>query len=81
MKRNDLLSLPDALVLFSGGKDSFLTTLNLLHEGYRVTLLTCDNGSEMCIRNVEHSVIRLKKNGVIALALLVFVLLLQRFVF
>lgn len=61
MKRNDLLSLPDALVLFSGGKDSFLTTLNLLHEGYRVTLLTCDNGSEMCIRNVEHSVIRLKK--------------------
>lgn len=57
----DNSTLRDALVMFSGGKDSFLTALNLLHEGYRVILLTCDNGSELHIRNVEHGVIRLIK--------------------
>ena len=34
----------NALVLFSGGKDSFYTTLLILEKGYNVKLLTYENG-------------------------------------
>ena len=44
--------MKDALILFSGGKDSFLSTLIMLDKGYRVNLVTFDNGVELKSENV-----------------------------
>ena len=44
--------MKDALILFSGGKDSFLSTLIMLDKGYRVNLVTFNNGVELKSENV-----------------------------
>ena len=44
--------MKDVLILFSGGKDSFLSTLIMLNKGYRVNLVTFDNGQELKSKNV-----------------------------
>ena len=44
--------MKDVLILFSGGKDSFLSTLIMLNKGYRVNLVTFDNGQELKRKNV-----------------------------
>ena len=43
--------MKDVLILFSGGKDSFLSTLIMLNKGYRVNLVTFDNGQELKRKN------------------------------
>ena len=37
MKKNDVI------ILFSGGKDSFLCTLKMLEQGYNVNLMVLNN--------------------------------------
>lgn len=44
--------MKEVLILFSGGKDSFLSTLIMLNKGYRVNLVTFDNGQELKSKNV-----------------------------
>lgn len=44
--------MKEALILFSGGKDSFLSTLKILDQGYKVNLVTFDNGLELNSKNV-----------------------------
>ena len=44
-----------ALVLFSGGKDSLLVTLRLLDEGYKVYLVTFENGCGLKANNVNNT--------------------------
>ncbi len=39
------------LLLFSGGKDSFLSACRLINDGYQVYLVTYDNGCELGINN------------------------------
>ncbi len=52
------------LQLFSGGKDSFLSTCKLAEQGYTVLLITYKNGCSLCIQNTKHEVERLiKKYG------------------
>lgn len=48
---DDGIKRQEALVLFSGGKDSFLAAVRLVWEGYRVVLLSANNGS-ICGENV-----------------------------
>lgn len=43
--------MKNALILFSGGKDSFLSTLLTLEKGYNVFLVTYDNGLELMSKN------------------------------
>lgn len=50
-----------ALVLFSGGKDSLLVSLKLLDEGYKVYLVTYENGCGLKAENVENTIERLVK--------------------
>jgi hypothetical protein len=47
------------LQLFSGGKDSFLSTCKLLEEDNTVFLATFENGCGLCCENVRHGVDRL----------------------
>lgn len=49
------------LVLFSGGKDSLLVTLKLLDNGYKVYLVTFENGCELKAENRNHTLERLRK--------------------
>lgn len=44
--------MKEALILFSGGKDSFLSTLLMLDKGYNVNLVTFDNGYDLKSENV-----------------------------
>ncbi len=44
--------MKDVLILFFGGKDSFLSTLIMLNKGYKVNLITFDNGQELNSKNV-----------------------------
>lgn len=44
--------MKNALVLFSGGKDSFLATLKMLDAGYKVNLVTYENGVGLNSKNV-----------------------------
>ncbi len=53
--------MKEALVLFSGGKDSFLSTLLMLEKGYKVNLVTFDNGYELKCRNVLIGAKRIQK--------------------
>lgn len=50
-----------ALVLFSGGKDSLLVTLRLLDKGYKVYLVTYENGCGLKAKNVHNTIKRLKE--------------------
>jgi len=51
-----------ALVLFSGGKDSLLVTLKLLDDGYKVYLVTYENGCGLKPENVNSTVKRISEN-------------------
>ena len=51
---------PETLVLFSGGKDSFLTACHYAEKGRRVALFSCNNGSVQAETNLLHGVARLR---------------------
>ncbi len=53
--------MKEALILFSGGKDSFLATLLMLEKGYKVNLITFDNGYELKCKNVLIGARRIQK--------------------
>jgi len=59
MARSNGLDLQDCLVLFSGGKDSFLTACNAIKQGYRAILLSCSNGCIVGEKNFSHGAKRL----------------------
>lgn len=55
--------MPDkqkTLVLFSGGKDSFLTACRLASQDHEVHLISFNNGSIACEENLLHGVARLQ---------------------
>ena len=53
-----------AIVLFSGGKDSFLSTILLIEKGYQVYLVHYDNMCQIGSDNIKKGVNRLiKKYG------------------
>lgn len=54
MKRN-------ALVLFSGGKDSFLTSLLMREKGYKVYLITYENGCGLKSKNAINGAKRIEQ--------------------
>lgn len=54
----------EAIILFSGGKDSFLSTLKMLEQGYNVNLITYENGCGLQSKNVKYNINKLiKKYG------------------
>lgn len=56
--------MKEALVLFSGGKDSLLSTIRYLDNNYKVYLITYDNSCGIGMKNVKSTVNRLiKKYG------------------
>ena len=58
MKKNNVI------ILFSGGKDSFLCALKMLEEGYNVNLITYENGCGLHLKNVKYNINKLiKKYG------------------
>lgn len=60
MPRDNPLPNPQALVLFSGGKDSFLTAARLVEQGYDAVLVSFNNGSVLYEKNLLHGAARLK---------------------
>lgn len=56
--------MKEVLVLFSGGKDSLLSTIKYLELGYKVYLITYDNSCGIGMKNVKTTTSRLiKKYG------------------
>ena len=56
--------MSEVIQLFSGGKDSFLSTCKLVEEGYKVNLIFYENGCGLKGNNIDHGVNRLiKKYG------------------
>lgn len=56
--------MKEALILFSGGKDSLLSTVRYLDYGYKVYIVTYDNSCGIGMKNVKLTVNRLiKKYG------------------
>lgn len=53
--------MKQALVLFSGGKDSFLATLLMIEQGYKVNLVTFDNGCGLEVDNALHGANRIQE--------------------
>ncbi len=53
--------MKEALVLFSGGKDSFLSTLLMIEKGYKVNLVTYENGCGLKSSNALHEGKRIQK--------------------
>lgn len=51
----------DVLILFSGGKDSFLSTLLMIEQGYKVNLVTYENSCGLQAFNVNYGINRLKQ--------------------
>lgn len=51
----------EAIILFSGGKDSFLSTLKILEQGYTVNLITYENGCGLHSKNVNYNINKLVK--------------------
>ncbi len=51
----------DILLMLSGGRDSFLSACKLIEEGFRLHMITFDNG---CMSNAEN--VRLTANRIIA---------------
>lgn len=49
------------LELFSGGRDSFLACCYLVEQGYKVYLITFENGAGFCGENASHGAERLKR--------------------
>lgn len=50
-----------ALVLYSGGKDSLLSTVLLIEQGYQVYLVHYDNSFEIGSKNIKNGIKRLKE--------------------
>lgn len=50
--------MKEALVLFSGGKDSFLSTILTIEENYKVNLVTFENS---CGLQTKNSIIGAKR--------------------
>lgn len=58
-----ILDRPKALVLYSGGKDSFLTACDMIAKfGMDVVLFSCNNGALVAESNLKHGVHRLQDN-------------------
>lgn len=56
--------MKEALVLFSGGKDSLLSTIRYLDNNYKIYLITYDNLCGIGMKNVKSTINRLiKKYG------------------
>ena len=53
--------MKEVLILFSGGKDSFLSTLLMLDKGYKVNLVTFDNEYDLKSENVLIGAKRIQK--------------------
>ncbi len=51
----------ETLILFSGGKDSFLSTLITIDRGYKVNLITYENGCGLKSNNALHGARRILK--------------------
>ncbi len=51
----------NALVLFSGGKDSFLASLLMIEKGYRVWLITYENGCGLKSKNAINGAKRIEQ--------------------
>jgi len=51
----------ECLVMFSGGRDSWLTSCLLVEQGYKVHLVSFDNSKVIGSENVAHSAARLKE--------------------
>ena len=49
------------LVLFSGGKDSMLSTIFLIEQGFETILVHYDNALELGSKNVKNGYYRLVK--------------------
>ncbi len=49
----------DVLLMFSGGRDSFLSACYLVEKGYRVHLITYDNGSMSGVESVRETATRI----------------------
>lgn len=54
-----MLHAKKVLLLFSGGRDSFLSTCILAEEGYKIDLVTFENGIGLQPENAEHGAKRL----------------------
>lgn len=50
------------LVLYSGGKDSMLSAMLLIEQGYQVFLVHYDNSLEVGSHNIKSGIKRLEKN-------------------
>lgn len=55
--------MKESLILFLGGKDSFLSTLLMLKKGFKVNLVTFDNGYELKCNNVLYGTKQIKRNN------------------
>ena len=51
-KVKERIKMKEALILFSGGKDSFLSALKTLEKGYTINLITFQNGMELNTKNI-----------------------------
>ena len=51
-KEDFCVTIKDVLILFSRGKDSFLSTLIILNKEYRVNLVIFDNGQKLKSKNI-----------------------------
>ena len=51
----------EALLLFSGGKDSFLSGCYLIEEGFKIHMVTFENGAGLKASNAEHGAERIIK--------------------
>lgn len=49
------------LLLFSGGRDSFLAACKLIEEGYKTYMITFENGAGVKAKNAEHGANRIIK--------------------
>lgn len=60
MPEKELLPSPKCLVLFSGGKDSFLSACYMIDAGYTVELISFNNGAVAGEENLLHGVKRMQ---------------------
>lgn len=51
----------EVLLLFSGGKDSFLSACYLIEEGYKLSMVTFENGAGLQAENAKHGAKRIIK--------------------
>lgn len=60
-KVKERIKMKEALILFSGGKDSFLSALKTLEKGYTINLITFQNGMELNTKNILVGAKRIQK--------------------